>query len=236
MIIVTGASDNHVLSLQNMMNSFIKFNIEKKNTLIVYNLGILSSKWLEIQKEYEKYNTNIRFKIFNYSNYPTWYNIKIEAGQYAWKPAIIFQIYNEYYEEIIVWMDSGNLIYSKLDRLEKYIMENGVYSATSQGIISDWTHPTTIHYMNCENVRKINRNGACLGFNTKLDLVKGFLTQFYNYSCIKKCIAPEGSSRKNHRQDQSIFSILFYRYNMNDNLDGDKYIGYSIHNDVDIGK
>ena len=233
MIIVTGASDNHVLSLQNMMNSFIKFNIEKKNTLIVYNLGILSNRWIQLQRHYNKYSENIKFKIFNYSKYPAWYNIEIEAGQYAWKPAIIFQIYHEYYEEIIVWMDSGNIIYSNLDALEKIIIENGIYSPRSQGYISHWTHSDTIKYMNCEDTIKINRNGACLGFNTKLDLIKGFITQFYNYSCIQKCISPEGSSRKNHRQDQSIFSILYYRYNMNETLDGSKYIGFSIHNDVE---
>jgi len=87
--------------------------------------------------------------------------------------------------------------------------------------------------MNYNGKNHRNRNGACLGFNTKEDVVKGFITEFYNYSRIKKCIAPEGSSRKNHRQDQSIFTLLFYRYQMNHELYGNKYNGYSIHNDVD---
>ena len=31
------------------------------------------------------------------------------------------------------------------------------------------------------------------------------------YSLIQECIAPQGSSRENHRQDQSILSILKYQ-------------------------
>ena len=87
--------------------------------------------------------------------------------------------------------------------------------------------------MECNWTNEENRNAACLGFNTKNDIVKGFITEFYNYSCIKECIAPEGSNRFNHRQDQAILTILYYKYKWNTSVDGTKYIGHSIHNDID---
>jgi hypothetical protein len=64
-------------------------------------------------------------------------------------------------------------------------------------------------------------------------------------ACIKECIAPHGSSRENHRQDQAVFTVLYYNYHLaqlpkKDNMVVNRelfaylignYIGYSIHND-----
>jgi hypothetical protein len=47
----------------------------------------------------------------------------------------------------------------------------------------------------------------------------------------KNCIAPNGSNRQNHRQDQAVFSILFYKY-LNTSSFSNNYLGYTIHNDV----
>ena len=235
MIIVTGASNNHYLTLMNMINSFIRYNDNHK--LIIYNLGIDEEKWNFIKEKYKTHN--FLCKIFDYSKYPSWFNINIEAGQYAWKPTIIYNTFLEFENEIIVWMHSGNLIYENLRRLEQFITENHIYSATSSGDIKKWTHPRTIQYLNCSHIYEENRNGACLGFNTKIDFVKEFLKEFYNCAQDKNCIAPEGSSRRNHRQDQAVFTILFYKYLNGKNIkyyrnnDWKNHIGYSIHNDVE---
>ena len=234
MIIITGASDNHYLTLINMINSFIKYNDNHK--LIIYNLGLEEIKWNNIKEKYN--NQNFIFKIFDYSKYPEWFNINIEAGQYAWKPTIIYNTFLEYKEEIIVWMDAGNLIYENLKKMEQFITENHIYSSISSGDIKKWTHPSTIQYMNCSNVYEENRNGACLGFDTKIDFVKDFIKEFYNCSQDKNCIAPEGSSRKNHRQDQAVFTILYYKYLKNEGKeiyknDWKNHLCYSIHNDIE---
>jgi hypothetical protein len=238
MIIVTGASNNHYLTLLNMINSFICYNT--KNYLIVYNLGLDDNKWNNIRSNYSS-NQYISYKSFDFSKYPSWFNINIEAGQYAWKPTIIYNTYIENNNEIIVWMDAGNLIHNNLKDLELFLEKNGVYSAESSGDIAKWTHPDTIKYLNCSNVNNQNRNGACIGFNTKIAFAKDFLIDFYNCAQIKECIYPNGSSRKNHRQDQAVFTILFYKYlyekNMNfqayKNSDWQHHLGYSIHNDIE---
>jgi hypothetical protein len=235
MIIITGASDNHYLSLINMINSFVKYN--EKNYLIVYNLGLTDENWNNLKNKFNNY-TFIIYKIFDYSKYPEWFNINIEAGQYAWKPTIIYNTFLEYDNEIILWMDAGNLIKNNLLELEKFITNNFIYSAISSGDIKKWTHPTTITYLKCSCLNMINRNAACLGFNTTVNSVKNFLLEFYNCSQIKECIAPDGSNRNNHRQDQAVFTILFYKYLSQNNIvynhqNGSQYIGYTIHNDVD---
>lgn len=235
MYIITGASDNHYLTLMNMIDSFITHNDRHK--LIIYNLGLEESRWNTIKEKYK--NQDFIFKVFDYTKYPEWFDINIEAGHYAWKPTIIYNTFLEYTDEIIVWMDAGNLINENLQKLEEFLIHNYIYSATSSGTIKDWSHPLTIKYLNCTTTNYQNRNGACMGFNTKIDLVKDFITEFYNCAKDKNCIAPPGSSRKNHRQDQAVFTILFYKYLCGQNKtfyssDNLKYqLCYSIHNDIE---
>lgn len=232
MIIITGASNNHYLTLMNMIHSFKVHNIKDK--LIVYNLGLDEPKWVHIQHRFKE-DKCIAYKTFDYSNYPEWFNIHINAGQYAWKPTIIYNTACEYPNEIVVWMDSGNVIKKNLLELEQFIQRNGVYSATSSGTIRDWTHPKTIEYMNCTWTDKINRNGACMGFDLTKEFAKKLLHEFYEYSQIKECICPEGSNRNNHRQDQAVFTVLYYKYCINGYIHTscDDYLCHSIHNDVD---
>ena len=109
MFIITGANDNHYLSLINFINSFIHFN--DVHSLIIYNLGLSEENWRNLQQMYIEYG--FIYKIFDYSKYPEWSNLNIDAGQYAWKPAIIYNPYVEYPGEIIVWMDAGNIIHNK---------------------------------------------------------------------------------------------------------------------------
>ena len=226
MILLTGASDNHYLSLLNMIRSFIHHN--QTNHLIVYNLGLSDDNWQQIQHLKRPY---VSFKVFDYSNYPEWFNIHNEAGQYAWKPTIIYHTFLEHPDEKILWMDAGNLIHGNLKEVEVFLDTFEVYSGTSGGTIERWTFPATIHYMNCTWTERENRNAACIGFNCKKEKTKKFIKEFHDLAQMKECIAPEGSNRENHRQDQAVFSILFYKYGFTHPWD--HHLGYSIHNDID---
>lgn len=229
MILVTGASDNHYYTLINFIKSVIKNKVQC--TLIIYNLGLNDSNWRNLQDEFKLHA--FIYKTFDYSKYPEWFNINIDAGQYAWKPAIIYETMCEHPNEILVWMDSGNLVLNDLHSLTQCIIENKIYSVTSEGNISRWTFPETINYMHCTWTEKQNRNGACFGFNCNEVFVRDFIQEFFNLACIKECIAPLGSSRKNHRQDQAVFTILYYKYQQNHNFTIIDYqLGYTTHNDV----
>lgn len=236
MIIISGASNNHYFTLIQFINSvFTHINLNI-HTLIIYNLDICEDKWKQLIIKYEL--KNIIFKVFDYTKYPSWFNININAGEYAWKPAIIYENYLLYPEETIIWMDAGNIVKNNLHCLEMFIKENGLHTGVSSGTIKQWTYIKTIEYMNPNNVDEVNRNGACMGFNFNIKWVKEFIEEFYNCCCDKNCIAPDGSSRQNHRQDQSVLTILFYKY-----LDKYKFTnyvnskwnelqGYTIHNDI----
>ena len=79
-----------------------------------------------------------------------------------------------------------------------------------------------------------NRNGAMFGFHLTNPDVQNFIQEFYQCALTKECIAPEGSSRENHRQDQAVFTILYYYFIHKHGLPyEDQYFGIQIHNDID---
>ncbi len=241
MIIVSGASNNHYKTLIQFINTFIsfypnnKFSDTESIILIIYNLDIDEDKWIALKEQF-KYS-HIIYKVFDYSKYPSYLNININAGEYAWKPVCIYDTCEEYKDQVILWMDSGNKIIQHLDKLNNYILSSGIYTNYTSENIERLTHPKTLEYMKCDlNLYcNQNRNAACMGYNYKLEWVKKFVKEFYNLALIKECIAPEGSHRFNHRQDQAVFTILFYQYKLkykfNDDLNIEKC--YTIQNDID---
>ena len=235
MHIVTAASQNHLKTLVQFINSFLKFYIDSKHvTLIVYDLGIETIYWEDL-KNSTKLIKNIIYKVFDYSKYPSYLNVNINAGEYAWKPVIIYDTCVEF-NDIVIWFDSGNLFLKPLDMLHGHLLQNHLYSAISGGNILRWTHPKTIEFMNCDMkmLNNPNRNAACVAFNYNTKWVKEFVKEWKDLALTKQCIAPEGSSRLNHRQDQAVLTILYYKYQEKYNfVDIPYYLDFTIHNDCD---
>ena len=136
---------------------------------------------------------------------------------------------------LVLWLDAGNLVRNNLFIIKLLIFSHGFYSPISSNRIIDWTHPKTLDKFNdlSKFFNKRNKNGAIIGFYTGNKKAKLFVEDFFNMSLDKSYIAPENSSRLNHRYDQSLISLLFFKY-------FDKFIpktyklfGISIHNDVD---
>jgi hypothetical protein len=227
--IITGASENHSKSLKQFLGTLQNVSISYQ--CYVYDLGIKEETFTSLKQLYPDFI----YKHFDYSKYPEYFNITINAGEYAWKPVIIEEVAKEV-EGVILWCDSGNKITNSLEILYKIIETQGIYSPTSSGDIRKWTYPLTLDYFNIDKSNIImnyqNRNGAALGFDTRKEEVKEFISKFSKLAQEKACIAPEGSSRMNHRQDQAIFTILYYQF-FGEKMTENSYISFTIHNDID---
>jgi hypothetical protein len=226
-IIVTGADSSHHKSLKQLLLSIMLY--EKNTKVIVFDLGLTGS---EIKDLREKFRT-AEIRKFNYSKYPKHFNIKINAGEYAWKPVIISDILNEF-KCSVCWMDAGNILLSPLNTIRKIMNFNGFYSPYSSGKIFKWTHPKTLNFLKTSDktLYKHNLNGACVAVNYKYAEVKKVIDNWKQCALKKECIAPEGSSRENHRQDQAALSVLAYQSNIVNTL-FNKYYGFIIHQDID---
>lgn len=71
-----------------------------------------------------------------------------------------------------------------------------------------------------------------VGINPEKKYGKDFLEEWAQLSLNQDIIAPKNSSRKNHRQDQSILTMLIYKNGLNNLITKTfKIFGITIHND-----
>lgn len=238
MIIVTGSSQNHFKSLKQLVKSYTDIYSEEGSLsvrMIVYNLGIDATDWENFIRDTSNIKS-IEYKIFQYEKYPEYFNINIEAGQYAWKPAIVYETHLIANGDNIVWMDAGNKITAPLDILSNYLKQFHIHTHVTNGPVKEWTHPKTIEFMHADEFLECrNRNGACIAFNTSISWINDLIKDWYNMAITEECIAPKGSDRSNHRQDQAVFTILYYYYKKNHNFNDDIFFPhpYICHCDCD---
>ena len=194
-------------NLTNVINVSNNKNIPIR--IIVYNLGMNQAEIKEIQSfQY------VILENFEFSKYPEHVSLKKYYGRnctYAWKPIIVYDVC-EKYGGMVHWMDTRNL-YTDFTNLIEILKTEYLYSPLTSGNIKKWTHKTCLKYMNGYKYKTYrNRNAAVVGINYDIDWVKKFIKEWKDLALVKECICPEGSSRRNHRQDQAVLTILYYKY------------------------
>ena len=185
---------------------------EKEIPIVVYNLGIEESQYRTILDK--KFN-NLNIKDFDFSSFPKFYSERDKfnrLGQYAWKSAIINKELISSKKQVL-WFDTGNLITKKVTLIRIIVSALGVFSPISAGSIINWTHKDTLNYLNTEKsiYKKRNLTGGIVAFDWENQNARNLSKDWKDYCSVEKCIAPKGSNRDNHRQDQSILSILKYK-------------------------
>jgi hypothetical protein len=200
---------NHFCPMKSFLYH-IKDTLDGLNVrVIVYDLGFSESqRQTFIQLQELGYLTE--FRTFKWSFYPSFWNITVSRGEYAWKPAMVAEVARDYPGKI-VWLDSGTLVersfFKRLDYLlEKY---DGFISPRSPSTMKVWTHPGVYDYYGDDHTKYdniVNCNGASVAFDTSK--TQNIIDDWFKCALVKDCIAPPGSSRANHRQDQAILTYL----------------------------
>jgi hypothetical protein len=203
--IVTGTSNNHGRALHNLLAS-IRANCPDVD-VIVYDLGLTQAQIQATATQCKQ------IRKFEFGRYPPHVNIAVNRGEYAWKPILIHEVLREV-GGLVLWLDAGNLVLCDLNAVWRLLEREAVVTPTSSGTVRKWTHPETLDYLNVpsDDLEKPNRNGAIVGFNGQLACGHELCAEWKECALQPACIAPPGSSRQNHRQDQSVLSALYYRY------------------------
>jgi hypothetical protein len=206
--IITASDYKFYDSLIQLIDSII---IHEPNTnIVVYDIGLMTSHIEELKK-----TNRVELKTFDFEKYPKFLSERDKFGKlgaYAWKSAILNEVLEHENKDIVLWLDAGNILTSSLKRLKKVVLINNFYSPLSAGNLIDWCHPKTLQYLNAPKYifKKANLTGGLVAFNTASSFAKDLAKKWYKNSMIEDCIAPPDSDRNNHRQDQSVLSILFY--------------------------
>jgi hypothetical protein len=224
--IITGANDDYILTLINFINYHLKIGIEMKN-LIVYDLGLSE---FNLNKLKNITNENIIIKKFEYDNYPEHVNLSKNKGllcSYAFKPIIIYNESNIFNDIPIIWLDCAcnitiEILNKMIDSINTYgfYCPLGNYEKTIESI--ELNHPQTLNLLGVSKYQHLNElqtRLACIcGVNYAKFHGKAILDDWFKYSLDKDIIMPDGSSRNNHRQDQTVLSVLMMFQEKNYNI------------------
>jgi len=223
------ASDSEYF--ERSLNLIASINLHDNNQeIIFYDLGLDKT-----QKERLKTISNVTVKLFRFNDYPSFVSKRRDGhnklGEYSWKGIII-------YEELkisknnLLWLDAACVISKNPKLIKTLIGANGFYATYSSNKIKDWTHKDTLKYLDFPKnlYEKRNFMSGIVGVSKNILTMK-IIKEWSEYSQIEECIAPIGSSRFNHRQDQAVLTLLIYLNNFQNKLS--KY--YRIYN-VKIGQ
>ena len=226
--IVTASDTSHFKSAKQLISSIQKYNNNAR--IVFYDLGLQKIEIEELEK------LDIIYKKFDFDAYPNFFKLtEPDAGAYAWKPHIIFNEMNNFSGNLI-WMDAGNVIFKPIYKLLFLLTNIGFYSPLSNGYVRQWTHQSTLDSMNVEKFiyRKRMLNAAIIGINTENKKYKNFITNWKNLAIQKNFILPEGAGKPNHRWDQSLLTVSYYKeIGKIIFLRTHKYFGILTHQDVD---
>ena len=201
--LVTGSNFTHEKSLFNFLHSA---KLHAPNTpVIIYDLGMSKKQLRKIKRWFDH-----DIRTFDFSKYPDFFDIRIAAGQFGWKPVMIEEVAQEF-GGVVCWMDAGNIITAPLTSIVEEATRSGFWRTSSNGTIGRWTHPLMLKYFGLDANWKAEDEmlaATSVTFSTKIKAAQDLLSNWAKYAQIKDCIAPEGSNRGNHRQDQALLAVL----------------------------
>src|SRR3954469_15283557 len=83
MIVVTAASSNHAGALRQMLESLRRLEARVE----CYDIGLAPAGAQALPRW-----GGLSFRAFDYAAYPAHLNVAANAGEYAWKPAIVAEV------------------------------------------------------------------------------------------------------------------------------------------------
>ena len=233
-MIVTGANSSHYRSLLNCLRGlFIHMPAVR---VVVFDLGLSAAEHEKLARAFKTFD----LRKFNYSKYPGYFNIKVEAGAYAWKPIIISDVMHEFQCDLL-WMDAGTIVHEPLNKVRELIHRQGFHAVaagaeayTKPYTVGKFTRGTTLALMDCPD--HYRDKGMVLadfiGVSHANDKARTMVDEYKRYALIEECIAPTDCGKHDHAHDQSIISVLVYRFGLEPCLGYERY-GYTARADID---
>lgn len=204
LIVLTGCSSNHLHAQVQMLETVWRH--EPDIVVWFYDLGITRAERHKLEARFPK----LVYKLFDFSQYPSFFNIRVRCGAYSWKATIIWLAMQEHRGPVF-WMDAGDNIVGNLEPIRRILADVGIYSPVSCNSIETWTVRSTSDRMHTtvrSRKRFENLSGGIFAADYRNPVARQIVARWARLSACKEVIAPPGSSRANHRQDQAVLTAL----------------------------
>ena len=161
---------------------------------------------------------------FDYAAHPPHLDVDVNAGEYAWKPVIVSDVVDRLRASgepaDVVWADAGSYFHSLEPIASRVRASGGLWLRASSGTMRQWTHPSMFARLGAnpdDYADRPNADATLVGFATgtaapaaRERLYQTVIAPWKACALDRDCIAPAGSSRRNHRQDQAVLSYLVH--------------------------
>lgn len=215
LIVVTAASSNHFGPLQYLLGSLRALGARVE----CYDIGLTPSEVRAIPRW-----NGLLYHKFDDAAFPPHMNVAKNAGEYAWKPVIVAEVVDRVraagHTADVLWADAGSYFHAIEPIAARIRASRGLWVRPSSGTMRQWTHPRMFDYLGADAAHYADRPNAdatLIGFATlsapadaREALHRQVIEPWKACAMTKDCIAPDGSSRKNHRQDQAVLSYLVH--------------------------
>ena len=121
----------------------------------------------------------------------------------------------------VLWVDAGCFFHALAPIADRVKASEGLWVRPSAGVMREWTHPLMFKYLGVDPDDyggRRNADATLVGFavgsapaGRRRGAVSDIVLPWKSCALAKDCIAPPGSSRLNHRQDQAVLSYLVHR-------------------------
>jgi uncharacterized protein DUF1647 len=216
LLVVTAASSNHAGALCQMLESLRRLDARVE----CYDLGLTAGEARGLPRW-----DGLTCHRFEYQAYPDFMNVAVNAGEYAWKPAIVADVVERARAAPrpvdVLWADAGCYFHALQPIAERIARTGGLWVRTSAGTMREWTHPGMFEFLQADPGAfgdKPNADATLVGFATgsaappaRDAIYRDIVLPWKACAMARDCIAPVGSSRGNHRQDQAALSCLVHR-------------------------
>jgi hypothetical protein len=215
LVIVTAASSNHFGALRLMLESLRDLDARVE----CYDIGLTPDEARALPRW-----PGAVHHTFDYAAHPPHMDVSVNAGEYAWKPVIVAEVVERSrasgrpYD--VLWTDAGCYFHDLEPIADLIASSGGLWVRTSAGTMREWTHPLMFDYLRADPsvyADKPNADATLVGFGiasgtpeTREAVYQRVVAPWRACALTKDCIAPPGSSRKNHRQDQAVLSYLVH--------------------------
>lgn len=216
LIVVTAASSNHFGPLLYLLRSLraLRARVE------CYDIGLTPAEVAALP-----HWDGFLYHKFDGAAHPAHMNVAINAGEYAWKPVIVADVIDRVraagHADDVLWADAGTFVDTLEPMADRIRASRGLWVRRSSGTMRQWTHPLMFAYLGADAAAygaRPNADATLVGFATgsgsadvRESVYRDVVQPWKACAIAKDCIAPPGSSRGNHRQDQAVLSYLVHR-------------------------